>query len=85
MPLNFTVDKATSGVGYSLDNQAKGTVNDDAILKDSPTDSHNVTVYAEDTPGNKAASETLYFTIEEPELSPVALVLASTAAVSVVS
>lgn len=83
--LNFTVDKAISWVGYSLDNQANITVNGDVILRDLSTGSHSVTVYAEDTAGNKAASETLYFTVEGIELSPVPLAIASTGAVSAIA
>jgi hypothetical protein len=64
--LGFTVDTETSWVGYSLDNQANVTVDGDAVLKDLAAGSHNVTVYAEDTAGNTAASETFYFTIAEP-------------------
>jgi hypothetical protein len=96
MLLDFNVDKATSWVGYSLDNQANVTVNGDVILKDLSIGSHYVTVYAEDTAGNKGASETLYFTVEdpesetpnsteEPELSPVTLALASTGVASAVA
>lgn len=95
--LDFTVDKATSWIGYSLDNQANVTVNGDVILKDLSTGFHHVTVYAEDEAGNKGASETLHFTVEEPEsetsystveepeLSPVTLALASTGAVSAIA
>jgi hypothetical protein len=83
--LSFNVDTETSWAGYSLDNQANVTVNGDAVLKDLSTGSHEVTVYAEDAAGNKGASETLYFTIEEPEPSAVPLVLASTGAVSAVA
>jgi hypothetical protein len=67
MLLDFTVDEATSWIGYSLDNQANVTVNGDVILNDLSTGFHHVTVYAEDEAGNKGASETLCFTVEEPE------------------
>ena len=64
--LSFTVDEEASWVGYSLDNQANVTVVDEAVLRDLPFGSHNVAVYAEDSAGNMGASETLFFTIEEP-------------------
>jgi hypothetical protein len=95
--LSFNVDKTTSWVGYSLDNQANVTVNGDVVLRNMSAGSHSVTVYAEDTAGNKGASETLYFTVEEAESleelafleeiesSRVTLVLASTGAVSAVA
>jgi hypothetical protein len=84
--LNFTVDEEANWVGYSLDNQENVTVNGDAILEDLTAGSHKVTVYAEDAAGNEGTSETLYFTVEEPEPtpSPVPLVLASTGAISAV-
>jgi hypothetical protein len=81
--LDFTVDKATSWLRYSLDNQANVTVNGDVILKDLSTGFHHVTVYAEDEAGHKSASETLcftvesetpYFAVEEPDLVPLVLV-----------
>jgi len=65
--LSFNVDTQTSWVGYSLDNQANVTVNGDVVLKVLSAGAHIVTVYAEDTAGNKGASETLYFTVEDPE------------------
>jgi hypothetical protein len=76
--LSFNVDAETSWVGYSLDNQANVTVNGDAVLKNLSTGTHIVTVYAEDTAGNKGASETLYFTVEEPDLIPLILVSTGT-------
>ena len=82
MLLNFTVDKATSWVGYSLDNQANVTVNGEFVLKDLTAGAHNVTVYAEDTAGKRGASETLLFTMAEP--FPTTLAIASVASVAVV-
>jgi hypothetical protein len=73
--VSFTVDTETSWVGYSLDNQANVTVNSDIFLKGLAVGSHNVTVYAEDAAGNMGASETIYFTIEDP--FPTSLVMAS--------
>ena len=76
--LSFNVDTETSWVGYSLDNQANVTVNGDAVLKDLSAGAHIVTVYAEDTAGNKGASETLYFTVEESDLFTIVLVSTGT-------
>jgi hypothetical protein len=66
--LNFTVDEATSWVGYSLDNQANVTITGDAVLRDLSYGVHNVTVYANDTMGHIGASEALTFTVDEPEV-----------------
>jgi hypothetical protein len=64
--LNFAVDEEISWVGYSLDNQANVTINGNTTLKGLPAGSHNVTVYAKDSAGNIGASETLFFTVEDP-------------------
>ena len=80
--LSFTVDEEATWIGYSLDNQANVTIAGDTFLKDLPFGSHNVTVYAEDAFGHIGASETLFFTIEEP--FPTSLVTASSVTVSVV-
>jgi len=84
--LSYSVDEEATWVGYSLDNEANVTVNGNTLLKDLPAGAHNVTVYAEDAQGHMGVSETLSFTIEEPEpkLSPVPLVLATTGAVAAV-
>ncbi|MCW4003090.1 MAG: hypothetical protein NWE95_04165 [Candidatus Bathyarchaeota archaeon] len=66
--LNFTIDENASWVGYSLDNQANITINGDAVLRDLSFGVHNVTVYANDTVGNLGASDTLTFTVDEPEV-----------------
>jgi hypothetical protein len=80
--LCFTFDEEASWVGYSLDNQANVTVTDYAVLGNLSFGSHNVTVYAEDSAGNMGASETLFFTIEDP--FPTSLVIASVVPVTVV-
>ena len=65
-----------------LDNQANVTVNGAIVLKDLPVGSHSVTVYAEDSAGNMGASETLFFTIEEP--FPILLVASASVVIIVV-
>ena len=80
--LNFTVDKETGWIGYSLDNQANVTVNSDIFLKGLAVGSHNVTVYAEDVAGNIGASETLFFTVEEP--FPTLLLVTASVTIAVV-
>jgi hypothetical protein len=85
IPLNFTLNEPTSQITYSLDGQEKVTIAGNTTLTDIPHGEHNVTVYATDIAGNVGISETVTFTIAEPETFPTALVaVASLATVAVV-
>ena len=73
----FTVDKPTSYVWYKLDGQEKISIVRNTTLSGLSEETrnltlsglsegtHNLTVYARDEAGNKA-SETVYFSVEEP-------------------
>jgi len=61
--LNFTVDKATSWIGYSLDGAANVTITGDTMLPDLSLGSHNIIVYANDTEGNMGVSDRIYFMV----------------------
>lgn len=62
--LNFTVNEATSWMGYSLDGQNNVTVTETTLnLPELSGGSHSLTVYANDTAGDMGTSETIYFTI----------------------
>jgi hypothetical protein len=75
IPLDFVVDRLTSWMGFSLDNQLNMTVYGNTTLTDLSIGSHNLVVYANDTYGNMGVSETLFFTVAEPpEPFPTALV-----------
>ena len=76
VPLNFTVNEPASWVGYSLDGNNAVTVTNDVestewfgrdnyrlVLNGLPAGAHSLTVYAEDTVGNRGASETFSFTV----------------------
>ena len=82
--LNYAVDENTSWVGYSLDNQANVTINDNAVLRDLPNGVHNVTIYAKDSNGNIGVSETISFAVG---LFPLMVVVAliATAVIVVVA
>jgi hypothetical protein len=83
LPLNFTTDKSTSWMSYSLDGKENVTVAEDTTLTGLADGSHRLTVYANDTVGNMGTSET-HFSIEVPEPFPTTLVGAS-ASVAVTS
>ncbi len=64
--LNFTVAEPFSQITYCLDGQKNVTVAGNTTLTDIPYGEHNIRVFATDEVGNTGASETIYFTIEEP-------------------
>jgi hypothetical protein len=78
--LNFTVNKPTSWIGYSLDGSENVTITGNTTLTGLSSGLHNVTVYARDEFGNTGASEIITFTVEEPGPFPTALVAAASGA-----
>jgi hypothetical protein len=77
--LAFTVDEPISLMSYSLDG-ANVTVTGNSTLTRLPYGEHNVTVYATDIAGNVGVSETVTFTVAEPEAFPTAPVAAASVA-----
>lgn len=65
-PLNFTVNKQTQWMGYSLDGEANVTVTSNITLNGLASGFHNVTIYATDVYGVGGASKTSYFKVVEP-------------------
>jgi hypothetical protein len=65
-PLNFTVNKPTQWIGYSLDEKANVTVSGNMTLHRLPSGLHNLTIYAIDDYGVEGASNTVHFTVKEP-------------------
>ena len=73
IPLNFTLiesDFPVSKIEYSLDGLDNVTITGNTTLTGLTYGEHNLTVFAEDEAGNSGASEILFFTIEEPALTP---------------
>jgi len=62
--LCFTINKATSWIGYSLDWQANVTISGNKTLSDLSDGGHCVVVYANDTCGVMGASNMVYFTVD---------------------
>jgi len=61
-------------MGYSLDGQNNVTLTETTLnLTELVNDSHTLTVYATDTAGNTAASETISFTIAKEDETPTTL------------
>jgi len=64
--LTFTLDKPTSFLWYRLDGGEKVGILRNTSLSGLLEGAHNITVYARDEVGNSKASETIYFSVEEP-------------------
>ncbi|MGD0449515.1 MAG: PKD domain-containing protein [Candidatus Bathyarchaeia archaeon] len=73
LTLNFTIDKPTSWIGYSLDGQGNVTVNPTIIINNGVINNitianltngfHSLIVYANDTMGDMSASQPINFSI----------------------
>jgi hypothetical protein len=77
--LNFTVNKQTSWIGYSLDGQETVTITGNTTLAGLSLGLHNVTVYAKDLLENTGNSNTVWFSVAEP--FPTTLVVAASLAI----
>jgi len=84
VPLNFTVNESVSQVTYSLDGQGNVTISGNMTLTGLSGGAHNITVYAWDDAGNVGVSETVYFSIKQPEAFPTLWVVAIVVIVAVV-
>jgi hypothetical protein len=85
VPLNFTVNESVSQISYVLDGQENVTIDGNTTLTGLTNGPHNLTIYAWDNAGNIGVSETVTFTVAEPEPFPTAPVaVASVATVSLV-
>ena len=73
--VNFIPNKQMSWIGYSLDGLENITISGNLTLTDLPFGTHNITVYAIDGYGNQNSSQTISFTIKEPEYFPTLLVI----------
>jgi hypothetical protein len=80
--------KTVSWAGYSLDGEPKVTVANNIpmnnlTIANMTIGTHNVTVYANDTYGNIADSQTIAFIIAKPETFPTIPVVAVSVAIAV--
>jgi hypothetical protein len=82
--LNFTVNRQTEWMGYSLDGSENVTVTGSTTLMGLSSGLHNVTVYVKDEFGNTGASETVSFTVAAAPFPVVPVAAASVAVVAVI-
>ena len=75
--LDVIVNEPASQVIYSLDGQGNVTVAGNTTLTDLPEGEHNLKVCVLDTAGNAGNSETIYFSVDVPELFLTASVAAA--------
>jgi N-acetylneuraminic acid mutarotase len=81
--LDFTVNKQSVWLGYSIDGQENITVGGNVTLTGLSAGLHNITVYAKDEFGNIGTSETVTFNVANPfPIAPVAA--ASGASVAII-
>jgi N-acetylneuraminic acid mutarotase len=84
--LAFTINKPVDLQGYTVDGQEKVSITGNTTLSELPSGSHNITVYATDSFGNTAFSQTITFSIAKPQTSIVTVAAVSVAvAVAVVA
>ena len=68
--INCHINETTSGISYSLDNQANTTILGNTTLTGFTEGSHSLVIYANDTAGNFGKSGTVFFTIDTSTPSP---------------
>ena len=64
VPLIFTIDKATSWIGYVLDEEANVTIPGNTTLTALSDGAHSVVVYTNDTYGRMGISDKVCFSID---------------------
>ena len=62
--LNFTVNRDTEWMGYSLDNQANVTIKGETQLFNLSQGAHNIILYANDSLGNMGSSNRVFFSVD---------------------
>jgi N-acetylneuraminic acid mutarotase len=83
--LDFTVNKAVSWMGYSLDGQDNVTVSGNTTMTELSNGLHNVTVYAMDEFENSGASVTVFFSVELPQQESFPTMLVAAASIATIA
>lgn len=89
--LTFETDEPLSWVGYSLDGGSTVTVSENGTSLEIPAESSSLKLYANDTAGNWAAPQTVYYEIAlnpgtvPSEPFPTTLIIASVVPVALVA
>jgi hypothetical protein len=70
MAINFTIDRPTLWVKYSLDNQVNVTIAENTTLTGLHDGVHSLIICANDTAGNIGKSDPFFFTVDTTSPSP---------------
>jgi hypothetical protein len=62
--LDYTVDRSTSWIGYSLDNKANVTIKGNTELFNLSQGAHSIILYANDSSGNMGCSNRVFFSVD---------------------
>lgn len=62
--LQYTINRGTSWIGYSLDGNTNVTITNEVKLSSLSQGTHQVRIYANDSTGNMGASNIVFFTID---------------------
>ena len=84
VPLTFNADKPANWIGYSIDEQLNTTQTGNTTISGLSLGEHNLTIYANDTYGNRVASKTISFSITQP-FPTVTVAITSVIAIIVVA
>jgi hypothetical protein len=82
--LNFTIDKNTSWIGYSLDGEPNITITGNTLVTSIPDGLHNVTMFANDTYGIMGSSITIYFQVKTQFIFELGLILVLSSSVVII-
>ena len=85
VPLTFNVDKPANWLGYSIDEQLNTTITGNTTISGLSPGEYNLTVYANDTYGNRVASKTISFSITKPFPTVSAAIISVIAIIVVVA
>jgi hypothetical protein len=80
IPLDFNINEPASSISYCLDNTNNMTISGNVTLNGLAAGEHKLVLYAWDYAGNVGASETIRFSVVDPEphppeISPVGFIL----------
>jgi nitrous oxidase accessory protein NosD len=79
--LTLTVSQQTSWLAYSTDSQSNITINGNTTLIDLASGTHTITVYANNTQGATAASDTITFYVDTNDTNLILTVAAGSGAI----
>jgi hypothetical protein len=68
IPLSFNIDENASWAAYNLDNQGNETIQGNTTLAGLSDGSHSIVIYANDTLGNMAKFDAVFFTVNTPTI-----------------